>query len=170
MSTFLSSNAFGHFGQNFGQNTSDRIVPSFPADKISPTNRYLQNQNFDSPFLDKSPTNISSYIQNQNLNSPFGTLRRPSHFRPFSANFNQIQESTYGSFMFKQEPIYGYALVQKPCLVPIGSTSVYSTQFMSCYSTATIGNDVHYYVNGDFLAEKLRLEEENYEVCLLFVL
>ena len=70
-------------------------------------------------------------------------------------------ESTYGSFMYRQEPVYGYAIVQKPCLVPIGSTSVY----MSCYSTTINGspindnNEPHYYVNGDFLAEKLRLEE-----------
>ena len=122
---------------------------------------FLTSNNLDqglSKFVPPFPT--TNYFQNQNVDSsPFQTLRRPSQFRPFSVN-NQIQESTYGSFMYKQEPIYGYAIVQKPYLVPIGSTSVY----MSCYTT--IGNEPHYYVNGDFLAEKLRLEEENEEVFL----
>ena len=74
-------------------------------------------------------------------------LRRPSSFL----------QPEYGSVMFKsqEQPLYGYAIVQRPYLVPIGSSSV---SYMSCYTT--INAEPHYYVNGDFLAEKLRLEEE----------
>ena len=59
--------------------------------------------------------------------------------------------------MLKQEPIYGYAIIQRPYFVPISSTSVY----MSCYTT--INEGAHHYVNGDFLAEKLRIEETEME-------
>ena len=64
--------------------------------------------------------------------------------------------------MLKQEPIYGYAIIQRPYFVPISSTSVY----MSCYTT--INEAAHHYVNGDFLAEKLRIEETEQEVFFGF--
>ena len=64
--------------------------------------------------------------------------------------------------MLKQEPIYGYAIIQRPYFVPISSTSVY----MSCYTT--INEAAHHYVNGDFLAEKLRIEETEHEVFFGF--
>ncbi len=81
-----------------------------------------------------------------------GFLQRPS---AFLHNSSLIGASSEG----RQEPIYGYAIIQKPCLVPINSTSVY----MSCYTTINNGSvsneNAHYYVNGDFLAEKLRMED-----------
>ena len=72
-------------------------------------------------------------------------LRRPKSFLP---------EQNYGGLMFKQEPFYGYAVIQRPYLVPLSNASVY----MSCYGSVT--NEPHYYVNGNFLAEKLRYEED----------
>ena len=73
-------------------------------------------------------------------------LRRPKSFLP--------NEQNYGGLMLKQEPFYGYAVIQRPYLVPLSNASVY----MSCYGTVT--NEPHYYVNGNFLAEKLRYEED----------
>ena len=60
------------------------------------------------------------------------------------------------------QPIYGYAVIQRPYLVPLSNASVY----MSCYGT--INNEPHYYVNGNFLAEKLRYEEEDVSSFNLF--
>ena len=72
--------------------------------------------------------------------------------------------------MYKQDPsIYGYALIQKPYLVPVGTVGTASV-YMSCYTTnygtitangsptsdfqlPTSVIDPHYYVNGNFLAE-----------------
>lgn len=79
----------------------------------------------------------------KNIESGSMQLRRPSSF--YNPNADQ--------------PIYGYAIVQRPYLVPISSSTVY----MSCYTTIN-SNEAHYYVNGNFLAEKLRLEEEEEEV------
>ena len=80
-----------------------------------------------------------------NLTDLHHCVRRPKSFLP---------EQNYGGLMFKQEPFYGYAVIQRPYLVPLSNASVY----MSCYGTVT--NEPHYYVNGNFLAEKLRYEED----------
>ena len=81
-------------------------------------------------------------IQNYAQNDATSILRRPSAF------VNNVDPS-----------VYGYAIIQRPYLVPISSTSVY----MSCYTTIN-NNEAHYYVNGDFLAEKLKYEEDEEEV------
>lgn len=128
------------FSSNFDSN---RLVPPFPVTPpalISGAGR---------------PVNISSYISNNAESMPGSPttlatnsmqLRRPSSF------YNN-----------EQQPVYGYAIVQRPYLVPISSSTVY----MSCYTTIN-NNEAHYYVNGDFLAEKLRLEEEELEEVDLF--
>ena len=80
-------------------------------------------------------------------------LNRPSDFLP----------------ILKKEHIYGYAIVQRPYYVPISSTSVHygtNSVYMSCYGTIN-GDAAHHYVNGDFLAEKLRIEETELEVFVL---
>ena len=80
-------------------------------------------------------------------------LSRPSDFLP----------------ILKKEHIYGYAIVQRPYYVPISSTSVHygtNSVYMSCYGTIN-GDATHHYVNGDFLAEKLRIEETELEVFVL---
>ena len=71
--------------------------------------------------------------------------------------------------ILKKEHIYGYAIVQRPYYVPISSTSVHygtNSVYMSCYGTIN-GDATHHYVNGDFLAEKLRIEETELEVFVL---
>ena len=86
--------------------------------------------------------------------------------------------------MYKQDPsIYGYALIQKPYLVPVGTVGTASV-YMSCYTTnygtitangsptsdfqlPTSVIDPHYYVNGNFLAEAA--ERGCFEdVCCIF--
>ena len=137
---------FYHGGFNHG----DRLVPPFP---------------------DK-PINISSYIHPTPPTSAWSPshlpLRRPSSF------YTADQSSTYGSVIYKQDPsIYGYALVQNPYLVPVGTVGTASV-YMSCYTTnygtiTTSGTpqpppDAHYYVNGNFLAEaaeRMRIEVNN---------
>ena len=64
--------------------------------------------------------------------------------------------------MLKQEPIYGYAIIQRPYFVPLSYKC--NSVYMSCYTT--INEAAHHYVNGDFLAEKLRIEETELEVFL----
>ena len=81
---------------------------------------------------------LSSNGKPLNCYNPTTLLRRPKSF---------LQSNV--------QPIYGYAVIQRPYLVPLSNASVY----MSCYGT--INNEPHYYVNGNFLAEKLRYEEED---------
>ena len=99
------------------------------------------------PFPER-PVNIASYIQPSVLNGGASTaidsswsttqsaLRRPSSF---IATDNT--SSTYGSCIYTNHnpSLYGYALIQKPYLVPVGTLGT-SSVYMSCYTATNYGS------------------------------
>ena len=87
------------------------------------------------PFPER-PVNIASYIQPSlaSMDSWSPALRRPSSFIAADTS------STYGSCIYtNQNPsLYGYALIQKPYLVPVGTVGTASV-YMSCYTATNYG-------------------------------
>ena len=102
------------------------------------------------PFPEK-PVNIASYIQPSVLNGGASTaidsswsttqsaLRRPSSF--IAADNTS---STYGSCIYTNHnpSLYGYALIQKPYLVPVGTLGT-SSVYMSCYTATNYGSYIN---------------------------
>lgn len=91
-------------------------------------------------------TTLSKNGKPLNGYNPSTLLRRPRSFLQPGQQSPQLNV----------QPIYGYAVIQRPYLVPLSNAA---SVYMSCYGT--INNEPHYYVNGNFLAEKLRYEEED---------
>ena len=93
------------------------------------------------PFPER-PVNIASYIQPSlaSMDSWSPALRRPSSFIAADTS------STYGSCIYTNHnpSLYGYALIQKPYLVPVGTVGTASV-YMSCYTATNYGNIYNFF-------------------------
>ena len=91
------------------------------------------------PFPER-PINIASYIQPSLNASSMDSWSQSALRRPSSFIAADNTSSTYGSCIYTNHnpSLYGYALIQKPYLVPVGTVGTASV-YMSCYTATNYG-------------------------------